>query len=464
MKDSWKFPKNNYKFRRLFALGGNDKHLSLWSPETGLRVRQLSGHAAYIEAYAFSPDGSRIASRDRTGTLKLWHVPSGTELLTLQANRLNVFRDHLGWSPDGRTLLGNVERGEFWDASPGYTVSESGGFADELAVLVSSASRRLITMRETADEYLNDALAILQKDPLNIILGDQAAQSAAEAVHLNPEDPNAWMIWALGLFFGHNWQLSLSKVIEADRLGGHDFPLEALAIRTVVEFREGNPEPGRRRYRELQEMTATREPSPSTQRMVREAELAWMEHLDEQDELDADSLLQLGLLRWASGHYTKTLKQFFRSHEPEEIVDRFKPLLADEGLGLVRFLHWVIRVVPQDEKAVIVEDLLAFCESEGRDDLRARLLVGLDSTEGLHIEHPAARAMIVSVLDDATETFEHLLKSVPDAALQAGSYLASTERWAPAARCLETWLNHHPGHPWATTHLEHVRSQLTTEP
>jgi len=60
----------------------------------------LAGHPAPILGFAFSPDGTRLATASADGTAKVWDAVSGQSLLTLDRAG--------GWgialSPDGRFL------------------------------------------------------------------------------------------------------------------------------------------------------------------------------------------------------------------------------------------------------------------------------------------------------------------------------------------------------------------------
>jgi WD40 repeat protein len=67
------------------AAGNLSKSISIFEMATGRRVLRIDDHGAYINSLAFSPDSSRLLSASCDGTLRLWHMPSGAELL-----RLNV--------------------------------------------------------------------------------------------------------------------------------------------------------------------------------------------------------------------------------------------------------------------------------------------------------------------------------------------------------------------------------------
>jgi WD40 repeat protein len=62
----------------------------------------LRGHTNAVVGVAFSPDGSRLATASWDGTVKLWEVNGGQEVLTLwvQKDRVNS----LAFSPDGSRL------------------------------------------------------------------------------------------------------------------------------------------------------------------------------------------------------------------------------------------------------------------------------------------------------------------------------------------------------------------------
>ena len=77
--------------------------IQLWDVAT-LELREtLLGHSDAIRSLTFSPDGKTLVSDSKDGTVKLWDVTVGAELLTLpepfQGALIGV-----RFAPDGRTL------------------------------------------------------------------------------------------------------------------------------------------------------------------------------------------------------------------------------------------------------------------------------------------------------------------------------------------------------------------------
>ncbi|MHC4940009.1 MAG: WD40 repeat domain-containing serine/threonine protein kinase [Planctomycetota bacterium] len=61
----------------LVASGSRDQTIALWDPTGAEPIRRLRGHAAPLSAVAFSPDGTRLASGDGAGSVRVWNVATG---------------------------------------------------------------------------------------------------------------------------------------------------------------------------------------------------------------------------------------------------------------------------------------------------------------------------------------------------------------------------------------------------
>jgi WD40 repeat protein len=76
--------------------------IKLWSLPEGALIKTLQGNTKKVEALAISPDGKTLASGDVGGTIKLWSLPEGTLVNTLEGDVATV--NALAISPDGKTL------------------------------------------------------------------------------------------------------------------------------------------------------------------------------------------------------------------------------------------------------------------------------------------------------------------------------------------------------------------------
>ena len=104
---------------RALSVGGDGSELAAGCDNGSIYVAPLSpnhgptelaGHSAPVVAVAYSPDGSRLASMDRNGTLVLWTRTAAGEWSlwkkrTLPGQSVDAAkRCHVNWSADGRLL------------------------------------------------------------------------------------------------------------------------------------------------------------------------------------------------------------------------------------------------------------------------------------------------------------------------------------------------------------------------
>jgi dipeptidyl aminopeptidase/acylaminoacyl peptidase len=87
---------------KVLAGVGYNSTVRLWGPATGKHLRDLNGHAQYVNWVAFSPAGKTLASAGQDGTIRLWNVSSGKELAVLKGHGKNVAS--VAFAPDGRSL------------------------------------------------------------------------------------------------------------------------------------------------------------------------------------------------------------------------------------------------------------------------------------------------------------------------------------------------------------------------
>jgi eukaryotic-like serine/threonine-protein kinase len=89
-----------------------------------------NGHANYISAVAWSPDGKRIASASGDHTAQIWDAATGKLVLTYRGHSSDV--STLAWSPDGQYIAtGSLDTTvQIWNATTGATVYTYRGHSD----------------------------------------------------------------------------------------------------------------------------------------------------------------------------------------------------------------------------------------------------------------------------------------------------------------------------------------------
>ena len=88
-----------------------DHTVQVWDAAHGGHVFTYRGHSDKVTAVAWSPDGSRIASASSDGTVQVWDAANGGHVFTYRGHSDNViYRGHLdrvnavAWSPDGSRI------------------------------------------------------------------------------------------------------------------------------------------------------------------------------------------------------------------------------------------------------------------------------------------------------------------------------------------------------------------------
>ena len=86
----------------------NDRSLKFIDAESGKELVNINGHETKMVDVDFSPNGKRLVTTDESGTLTIWDVATGQELLTIKTN---VPGDATTFSPNGMTLAAAGEDG-----------------------------------------------------------------------------------------------------------------------------------------------------------------------------------------------------------------------------------------------------------------------------------------------------------------------------------------------------------------
>jgi WD40 repeat protein/beta-lactamase regulating signal transducer with metallopeptidase domain len=101
------------------ATAGNDGLARLWDAADGRQLHTLAGHKSWVTAAAFAPDGRTLATGGYDKTVRLWDVASGTPRATWVSHSGGVRA--VAFAPDGRTLASGGADCEVrvWDAGRG---------------------------------------------------------------------------------------------------------------------------------------------------------------------------------------------------------------------------------------------------------------------------------------------------------------------------------------------------------
>jgi WD40 repeat protein len=119
------------KDRRLLALAGGDKTISIHDWPTGKLRLHLVGHAIRVWTAAFSPDSHWLASCSgewdeplEGGEIKIWDLKTGKEQRALPKQPCLVFA--VVFSPDGKMLLSGDWNGtvKVWEVATGHLTKE----------------------------------------------------------------------------------------------------------------------------------------------------------------------------------------------------------------------------------------------------------------------------------------------------------------------------------------------------
>jgi WD40 repeat protein len=186
---------------RQLALANKDIRIYAFSPE-GPLIRTLAGHPERTDAIAWSPDGRRLASSGREGSVKLWDVATGFELLNLPLGHFC----QIAWSPDGRRLaLSGTPQGAF----------RGGHISTRVLILVPDQPPSWQPSRARTCHQLARQLSV----PADAHLRDpaQALTLAQEAVRLAPEMGDYWSTLGMAQYRAGKWQdavASLHKALE----------------------------------------------------------------------------------------------------------------------------------------------------------------------------------------------------------------------------------------------------------
>jgi len=127
------------------ASASEDQTVQVWDADTGSNPIIYRGHADYVFAVAWSPDGKLIASGGRDKTVQVWPVSQGVQVVDpATEGNIFIYRGHtinvsaVAWSPDGKRIASGAwdNTVQVWQPTPeSNTLTYKGhlGFVNTLA-------------------------------------------------------------------------------------------------------------------------------------------------------------------------------------------------------------------------------------------------------------------------------------------------------------------------------------------
>jgi len=147
-----------------------------------------SGHADYVSAVAWSPDGKRIASGSGDHTVQVWDAASGGHVLTYRGHSSDV--TCLSWSPDGKNIVSGSIDGkiEVWDATTGNHIYTYTGHSDAVFdVAWSPDGKRIASASNDGSVQIWDAFTGLHVISHLSVLSSRLRRAAWNAVAWSPD-------------------------------------------------------------------------------------------------------------------------------------------------------------------------------------------------------------------------------------------------------------------------------------
>lgn len=153
---------------KILASGGEDRSIRLWDIEAGTHLSTLTGHKMPVAALKFSPDGTVLASSNQRGIMRLWDPKTGKQLrplvrfgLTLTDKKLPTLTHPTSWiealafSPDGSILVSGNHDGaiQMWRVENGRLLSTIEAHTEAIRALTFSRNGTVLMSGDWAGTF-----------------------------------------------------------------------------------------------------------------------------------------------------------------------------------------------------------------------------------------------------------------------------------------------------------------------
>ncbi len=191
---------------RMLATGGKDRAVRLFDSATGALIRTLRGHMRPVEEGAFTPDGEYLVTRDAGSEVRVW-AARGTDPTVFRGHASYIYA--VAFSPDGSRVYsggwdGFVDQGgalRIWDVATGTPVAALGDAADGSCIFSLALTRdgkRIVATGGVRPEFRGGPLRVWDAETGRIVT---ECPGTYRALCLHPDGRRA-----VGLQFGASFE------------------------------------------------------------------------------------------------------------------------------------------------------------------------------------------------------------------------------------------------------------------